>query len=103
MNKGLHDELNNFSPNNEGTQQKDKTKNAGNVDLKDIYGDEIDLNQNLVDQLNLKNLKQRSPEEFVMVHPPSIVKVDSKLTTLIPYDGYGKDIRPRLSEIQKFD
>lgn len=38
-----------------------------------------------------------------MVHPPSIDKVDSKLAPLINYDGYGRDIRPRISEIQKFN
>lgn len=38
-----------------------------------------------------------------MVHPPSIEKTDSKLSAIIPFDGYGSDIRPRLSGIQKFD
>lgn len=34
-----------------------------------------------------------------MVHPPLIERTDSKLTSLIPFDGYGDDTRERLSGV----
>lgn len=58
-----------------------------------VYGDKIDINKKLAYQLNLP----RSPEDdinsdkYIIVHPPSIDKVDQRLSSIIPYDGFGKD------------
>lgn len=75
---------------------------AGDVNMKEVYGVDINLDNELSSQLNLNNSKSRSPDDFVLIHPPTLERVDSKLSSLVPFDGYGADIRPRLSEKKTF-
>lgn len=81
-------------------------KELPKVDMKEVYGEDEDyVNHELKGLLKMKPSPEMdiTSDQYMIVHPPLIDKIDKRLHPIFSYDGYGTDIRPRISGMKKFN